>query len=478
MALTEFEKNMDIIAALDDEPNDVGGLSAAELKAKFDEGGKALQDYINNTLLPALDNAGVERSVLLPLLDAGFKYMRLNSDKVLEVSTDSEAWQATGSSGHLIYDKNGEQLPQRSRLKFANGEVTDDGTYTIVQGEPGPAYTAGENISISGSVIATKAFPCNPNLLDNWYFGNPVNQRNGYVVYGGANLYTDATCTTVAGTAAGGPYQAYPISSICVSFTTNATYYCKIGDSGVVPGYNGAGYGIDRWQALSSGLVLTISDGCITISNTEQGKGGTISEKTEVKNTGSPVVMSVLLKNGTLFVTSGVPTADASLVVLKEDLYAGFRASENNYLEALFYFSGTTVTQENIVAVKLELGTQQTLAHQENGVWVLNEIPDYGEQLRRCHRYYFKTASAQYSAYMMRKNTDDYLMDSCIFPVTMRTTPSVQLVSYRNPSTGAVITAEGDASQTTPDGFCVVNDAGKFAGSSVFQVAFSASADL
>ena len=342
---------------------------------------------------------------------------------------------------------------------------------------PAP-YTAGENISISGSVIATKAFPCNPNLLDNWYFGNPVNQRNGYVVYGGANLYTDATCTTVVGTVTGGPYQAYPISSICVSFTTNATYYCKIGDSGVVPGYNGAGYGIDRWQALSSGLVLTISDGCITISNTEQGKGGTISEKTEVKNTGSPVVMSVLLKNGTLFVTSGVPTADASLVVLKEGLYAGFRASENNCLEALFYFSGTTVAQESIVAVKLELGTQQTLAHQENGVWVLNEIPDYGEQLRRCHRYYFKTASAQYSAYMMRKNTDDYLMDSCIFPVTMRTTPSVQLVSYRNPSTGAVITAEGDASQTTPDGFCVVNDAGKFAGSSVFQVAFSASADL
>ena len=39
------------------------------------------------------------------------------------------------------------------------------------------ALTAGENISISGSVIATKAFPCNPNLLRNWYFGRPVNQR-------------------------------------------------------------------------------------------------------------------------------------------------------------------------------------------------------------------------------------------------------------------------------------------------------------
>ena len=138
MALTKFEENMDIIAALDDEPNDVGGLSAAELKAKFDEGGKALQDYINNTLLPALDNAGVERAVLLPLLNAGFKYMRLNSDGALEVSTDGVTWQATASSGHLIYDAAGQQMPQRSRLKFGGASVvTDDGTYTIVSGVKG-----------------------------------------------------------------------------------------------------------------------------------------------------------------------------------------------------------------------------------------------------------------------------------------------------------------------------------------------------
>lgn len=55
MALTKFTQNMDIIARLDDEPNDAGGLSAAELKAKFDEGGVALQDYINETLTPEVD---------------------------------------------------------------------------------------------------------------------------------------------------------------------------------------------------------------------------------------------------------------------------------------------------------------------------------------------------------------------------------------------------------------------------------------
>ena len=48
MAFSKITKDMNIIAALDDEPNDVGGLSAAQLKAKFDEGGLALKTFINN----------------------------------------------------------------------------------------------------------------------------------------------------------------------------------------------------------------------------------------------------------------------------------------------------------------------------------------------------------------------------------------------------------------------------------------------
>ena len=50
--ITNFLKDMDIIAALDDQPNDVGGLTAAELTAKFDEGGTAIQESINGTLIP------------------------------------------------------------------------------------------------------------------------------------------------------------------------------------------------------------------------------------------------------------------------------------------------------------------------------------------------------------------------------------------------------------------------------------------
>ena len=50
--IRELTKDLDIISALENEPNDEGGLSATELKAKFDEGGNTIKTYINGTLIP------------------------------------------------------------------------------------------------------------------------------------------------------------------------------------------------------------------------------------------------------------------------------------------------------------------------------------------------------------------------------------------------------------------------------------------
>lgn len=55
MAFTKVTKDMGIIGALADKPNDVGGLTAGQLKAKFDEAGAALKDYLNNTLTAELE---------------------------------------------------------------------------------------------------------------------------------------------------------------------------------------------------------------------------------------------------------------------------------------------------------------------------------------------------------------------------------------------------------------------------------------
>lgn len=54
MAFTQFSYDMEIIGKLSDTPNVDDGLTAAQLKDKFDEGGKAIKDYINNVLLQDL----------------------------------------------------------------------------------------------------------------------------------------------------------------------------------------------------------------------------------------------------------------------------------------------------------------------------------------------------------------------------------------------------------------------------------------
>lgn len=55
MALTKSTDDMNIIQPLDNEPNDIGGLSPDALKAKFDEAGNKLKIFINDSLIPEVD---------------------------------------------------------------------------------------------------------------------------------------------------------------------------------------------------------------------------------------------------------------------------------------------------------------------------------------------------------------------------------------------------------------------------------------
>lgn len=58
MAFTRIDKDAGVISALPDRPNSSGGLTPAALKAKFDELGAALKDYLNNTLCQELEGTG------------------------------------------------------------------------------------------------------------------------------------------------------------------------------------------------------------------------------------------------------------------------------------------------------------------------------------------------------------------------------------------------------------------------------------
>ncbi|WP_179215778.1 GDSL-type esterase/lipase family protein [Paenibacillus sp. MY03] len=65
MSLPNLNDDLNIIQGLGDRPNALDGLSAAELKQKFDQSGNTIKTFINDVLLPALaltadDNSGAD----------------------------------------------------------------------------------------------------------------------------------------------------------------------------------------------------------------------------------------------------------------------------------------------------------------------------------------------------------------------------------------------------------------------------------
>lgn len=56
MGLTKFLENVNNIQALSDKPNEIDGLTSAELKARFDKAGADIKEYVNTTLTEELDD--------------------------------------------------------------------------------------------------------------------------------------------------------------------------------------------------------------------------------------------------------------------------------------------------------------------------------------------------------------------------------------------------------------------------------------
>lgn len=220
-------------------------------------------------------------------------------------------------------------------------------------------------------IIVPPRFTVNPNLLDNWYFGRPVNQR-GQTEY------------------------------------TGNVYY------------------IDRWRSWDGDSAsLSVVSGGIKIA-------GTLYQYFEPavfeELWGKTVAISLLLADGTLYTDYfALKRADWYTVPIKahglDSVQFGinnnnFGNGNNNFFRVQPATIGTL--SDTILAAKLELGSTQTLAHLENGSWVLNEVPEYGEQLRRCQRYYYQAHYFQYQTINMAYEDTAYAFIMLPLPVEMR----------------------------------------------------------
>lgn len=307
----------------------------------------------------------------------------------------------------------GADTPAELRKKL---EIRGD-TIPVSATDPTPVSEA---LTASGGGI-------NPNLLDNWYFGRPVNQRGGYYVPQGAIIYSDSSLSE--------SNKIGPAAYACMVVEKTSTYvkvqdakasssYYYAAVNAAIPGYCGDRYTVDRWHLTSDG-VLTVEDEGIRLTS------GALFEPFEYELSsslkGKTVTYSFFFADNTLVTKSAViPSAWGnwdSLIEIGDIQLIGLESGKRIWAR----YSSTTTA----IAAKLELGSTQTLAHKEGDKWVLNEIPDFGEQLARCQRYFNAITP---NAYLHQSSVAGLYELHCPYPV-MRTTPVV----ITNPT---IVTAE------------------------------------
>ena len=190
---------------------------------------------------------------------------------------------------------------------------------------------------------------------------------------------------------------------------------------------------IDRWKLSGNGgQSLIIDTDGITLTSTAE-YGLYFDQPLE-----QSVVDACLGKTVTVSVISvGQNTANLSLNLYVDSAwtdYMGIQEGINSKQFAIpptansFYFNfgaGAAGTCK-LSAAKLELGSHQTLAYQdEDGNWQLFETPDYGEELAKCQRYYLPIDTrGKFPAVFSSPSTT--LQVFVPTPVTMRVNPTVQ----------------------------------------------------
>lgn len=276
------------------------------------------------------------------------------------------------------------------------------------------------------------------NLLDNWYFVGggsqlgggkfPINQR-GETSWSDTNIMSvDRWVTRKTG------------GTLALSVAADGLHYAGSGES--AKGFNQPLENIDQYL----GKTVTISILCKDVSVSTD-----VCMRWGIFN--SSARNSHVTPRGTTYVTAD------GLYSVTTTLPSTFNYS---FLNVGFYQHPNTTASLTIVAAKLELGDTQTLAHQVNGEWVLNELPNYQEQLARCqrHLYVMNTAGNSQATFGIGQTSANTEVQVYIpFPVTMREAPTFSSAGSFETTSGGVATAVSTMAclqaRNTPDGAVV-----------------------
>lgn len=157
---------------------------------------------------------------------------------------------------------------------------------------------------------------------------------------------------------------------------------------------NGSSEWIDAWDKHSD-ISATLQSNCIALTSqyTEQNLRQYFGDVK--KFSGKTVTLSVLVSADSDTTMRLGWTDDngnhnltrqdvGSSITLISETFTVPDSNSNTFAPLIRGYYTTTTFKFYIYAAKLELGTEQTLAHQENGVWVLNDLPDWAYEELKC----------------------------------------------------------------------------------------------
>lgn len=333
----------------------------------------------------------------VPLTKEEYAALETKENK-LYIITDSDESSGGGTAGVQSFNgRSGVVLPQ-----------TGDYTAEMVG--------AVNKLYVDSSIIK-------PNLLDNWYFVNPVNQRG-------------------------------------VSYDT------LWGDNS---------YGIDRWRSSYGNLTKLTQNQGVYLA---YGSNSIVEQRLEKNKmvTGQSYCLSIIA-NGSLYWFSFVfnnTNKNYSFDVGMGNLLAGILIEENYITYRIW---NQSEIDQIVSAAYLEYGNYPSWCIKDGNNILIKKIPDYTLELLKCYRYYYKSPSAQargISAYAV-DTTTLFCFDK--FPFPMRSTPTFSNIIARNAENGETVESLTVVS-SSPEGIAKLSKSGELTTSKYYQLSYEASADL
>ena len=144
VTLPTYDYDDDIIQQLDDEPNDVGGLTAAELKAKFDETAKNVKTFLNDDLIPTIiaDDLTEQARAEAEAERVANEIERVNNENARVLAENgrvsAENARVLAENGR-VQAENGRVLAEQARVNETTGVVAQ----ATAQAQNAEAYAVG-----------------------------------------------------------------------------------------------------------------------------------------------------------------------------------------------------------------------------------------------------------------------------------------------------------------------------------------------